>query len=219
MSDQQINAHPLDGCDPAACYQTMMSERTALITARREAEDNLIKTVIQLSAALLALLAGFITQAKIVLSPLTLILFGVALTSLAGAIIAGLFEHRFASRAYLEQQQLVEDYFQKKIAEFGEPTANKAVRKAQAAAFIAFVAALLCLGIFAFVHAREAYVKAQRPAAAEAGTTASAGSSAPTQSPSFPASAAVTSGSISEGREQISGTTNAAAASKNKVKP
>ena len=47
MTDQAIKTHPLDPCDPDQCYQTMMSERTALITARRESEDNLIKTVIQ----------------------------------------------------------------------------------------------------------------------------------------------------------------------------
>lgn len=147
--------HPLDGCDPTECYQTMMSERTALITARREAEDNLIKTVIQVSAALLALLAGFISQAKIELSNSTLALFGTSLLGLAIAIIAGLWEQRFASQAYLMQQKLVEDYFQKKIREFAEPLANKSVRRAQTTAFVAFVAALLCLGIFAVIEARD----------------------------------------------------------------
>lgn len=160
--------HPLDGCDPTECYQTMMAERTALITARRESEDNLIKTVIQLSAALLALLAGFISQAKITLSLLTLTLFACALAALAVAIIAGLWEQRFASKAYLDQQKLVEDYFQKNIAEFEEPPANKSVRRAQTTAFITFVSALLCLGIFAFVEARESYVEAKGAATSAA---------------------------------------------------
>ena len=140
----------------------MMSERTALITARREAEDNLVKTVIQLAAALLALLAGFVSQAKLDLSFLDVALFGIVLVALAVSIIAGLWEQRFSSQAYLEQQKLVEDYFQRRIAEFDEPSANKSVRRAQAVAFASFVAALLCLGSFAFVQVRDNYVKAER---------------------------------------------------------
>jgi hypothetical protein len=167
--------HPLDDCDPDACYQTMMSERTSLITARRESEDNLIKTVIQLAAALLALLAGFISQAQIAVSQCALVLFGTALASLMISIVAGLCEQRFSSNAYLQQQKLVEDYFQKKISDFAEPAANDAVRKAQATAFITFVAALLCLGLFAFVEARQGYVKGQGSAAVETSASAPTG--------------------------------------------
>jgi hypothetical protein len=51
-------SHPLDNSDPDQCYAVMMSERTTLITAKRESEDNLIKTVVQLSSAMIVLAAG-----------------------------------------------------------------------------------------------------------------------------------------------------------------
>lgn len=159
MRESPAKLHPLDGCDPTECYQTMMSERTTLITARREAEDNLVKTIIQLAAALLALLAGFISQSSKALGMPTLVLFGIALAALIASIVAGLMEQRFSSKAYLDQQKLVEDYFQKNISEFSEPNANKNVRRAQAAAFVFFVVALILLGIFAIAEAGDNYVK------------------------------------------------------------
>jgi hypothetical protein len=195
--------HPLDDCDPTDCYQTMMSERTALITARREAEDNLIKTVIQLAAALLALLAGFISQAKFELDLPSLILFGLALTLLALSIIAGLVEQRYSSEAYLDQQKLVEDYFQKKISSFEEPSANKKVRTAQFVAFVSFVGALICLGIFAITEAGENYVKVQ------------IASTTPFQNDK--SSRATNTERHQERRNSVSSTVNAAASTKEKM--
>jgi hypothetical protein len=59
MTDTEERKHPLAGLDPHACYQTMMTERTSLITARRESEDDLVKTIVQISTSLIALTAGF----------------------------------------------------------------------------------------------------------------------------------------------------------------
>ena len=79
---QIITPHPLDDCDENECYKTMMAERTVLIAAQRDAQDNLIKTIIQLSSALIALMAGFITQSKLSLSASSKIVFSISLSSL-----------------------------------------------------------------------------------------------------------------------------------------
>jgi MFS family permease len=192
----------------------MMSERTALITARRESEDNLIKTIIQLSAALLALLAGFISQAKIRPSALSLSLFGAALFALAIAIVTGLLEQRFSSQAYLEQQKLVEDYFQKKISTFDDPPANKLVRKAQAGAFVSFLVALICLGIFAFAEARNSYVEAKGAASTSAAATSTTSA---TSSSSSSSSSQKDRRRIQRGRGEVGGANNAAAATAKEI--
>jgi hypothetical protein len=134
-------------------------------------------------------------------------LFGVALMALAAAIICGLLEQRFSSEAYLAQQKMVEDYFQKKVAEFSEPATNRSVRKAQTAAFISFVVALLLLGAFAFVEARDNYVKAQESGTSSKGAAASATASTATTSV--------------QGRQRraIGGTVNAASPSKEVKRP
>lgn len=166
MTDGQISPHPLDPCDPDQCYQTMMTERTALITARRESEDSLIKTIVQLAAALIALMAGFISQSKFDLSGSSKALFGTTLIAMVLSIIAGLTEHYFASKAYLEQQKLVEDFYQKRIATFADPPSNRRVKLAQLTAFLTFVAALLSLSLFAILNAGDNHVEAQRSATA-----------------------------------------------------
>lgn len=145
--------HPLDGCDSAECYQIMMTERTELIKARRETEDNLIKTIIQLSSALIVLMSGFIVQSKINLSQRTLLEFSLVILFMMLSIIFGLTEQFSSSRAYLAQQILVEQYYTKKISVFREPSVNTVVRCAQAAAFFFFVLALIILGVFAVTQA------------------------------------------------------------------
>lgn len=96
-----MTSHPLDDCDPAECYQTMMSERTELIKARREAEDNLVKTIIQLSSGLVVLLAGFSVQSTVSLSGFVYVLFVIATVGLAISVSAGLTEHYFFRKLIL----------------------------------------------------------------------------------------------------------------------
>lgn len=137
-----VQKHPLDECDPSECYQTMMSERTELIKARREAEDNLVKTIIQLASALLVLLAGFSVESKVHLGGLSFMFFVAASLLLVISVTAGLAEHYFSSKAYLSQQQLVEQYYTKVISEFSEPPENRKVRLAQLVAFGSFLVSL-----------------------------------------------------------------------------
>ncbi|MEE9433302.1 MAG: hypothetical protein V3V15_03590 [Sphingorhabdus sp.] len=135
----------------------MMAERTTLITARREAEDNLIKTVVQLSVAMIVILTGFITQSELTLSGTFYCLFLSSLVLFGLAIVAGLCEQWLSSKAYEAQQVMVEHYYTKKIAEFETPKETAWVRTAQTTALILFVAALLALTILAAIKASEKY--------------------------------------------------------------
>lgn len=175
MAERQlVTPHPLDGCDDYECYKTMMAERTVLIAAQRDAQDNLIKTVIQLSSALIALMAGFITQAKIYPTGIALVIFSASLSSLGIAIVCGLTENFFSSRAYNEQQKMLEDYYGKYIGEFVDAKSNKSVRRAQLGAFSFFVIALLCLAAFGILEAKgKSDVKRSTTPSSSAITTAS----------------------------------------------
>lgn len=144
---------PLDGCDKDKCYEVMMAERSVLITSRRESEDNLIKTIIQISSALIAVMAGFVAQTDFVLSGIRETLFSISIAAMGLAMIAGLSEHFFSSKAYQEQQVMLEDFYGEYINEFTEAPSNKNVRRAQVAAFIFFVLSLGALGTFAIIEA------------------------------------------------------------------
>ena len=211
-----MTGHPLDDCDPTECYQTMMSERTELIKARREAEDNLVKTIIQLSSALVVLLAGFAVQSKVDLVGLPYWLFVLATICSAVAIAAGLAEHFYSSKAYLAQQKLVEDYFSKRISSFSEPKENAQVRKAQLAAFASFLVSLGLLGIIAISKAGVSY---GQPAASTSASSAAA-TAAAAAAPATAVRATTTGiGRIHRqgGSDEVGGTVNAATAADQEV--
>lgn len=144
-----IGAHPLDGCDESECYQTMMAERNELIKARRETEDNFVKTIVQLAAALLVLLTGYVVDRKITVEGWVFWATAGALVSLVLSVAFGLFEQYFSSKAYLAQQAMVEAYYQKEISTFTEPPANRYVRRTQISAFICFLITLTLLSAVA----------------------------------------------------------------------
>lgn len=197
--------HPLDGTDPDQCYQIMMNERSILITARRESEDNLIKNIISLSSAMIVLMAGFTTQAEIEFSSTLIILFCFSLALSLAAIVFGMLENYFSSRAYLKQQALVEQFYSKVIAEFCEPNENKYVRRSQFAAFASFLISLLLIGAFSInVLIGTSHVqKSAAPAAPAAPASAAT-----------PAAAREVSADTVRRQDEISGTVDAAATAK-----
>lgn len=174
MAQSTRTEHPLDGSDPEECYKVMMSERTELIKARREAEDNLIKTIIQISAALIALLAGFAAQtnAKIDEDLFKYVIISVCFLSVS--LIGALSEQIFASKAYSEQQVAVEQYYQKLVSNFQDPPSNKHVRRLQKLSFSCFVIALISLGLFAALQARTKLYVRQKESSASAAAAAAA---------------------------------------------
>src|SRR5688500_1822669 len=71
------DTHPLDGKDEWECYDQHISERNKLIEAKRNAEDNFVKTVIQLSSAIALLVPSFlISQSDTGSRPTTLLTSG-----------------------------------------------------------------------------------------------------------------------------------------------
>jgi len=182
MTDQdrapELQNHVLDGCNPDDLYKTMMSERTELVKARRESEDNLVKTIIQLSATLIVLISGFVTQTSVKIYYSGMWILAASLFSMVIALCCGLSEHIFSSKAYFAQQMLVEKFYTKQINEFSEPYANKWVRRFQAWAFFSFVTSLVILSIFAFSQTREK-IHEQQSAPAAATTTSSPAASTP----------------------------------------
>lgn len=190
---QKISPHPLDGCDEDDCYKTMMAERTVLVAAQRDAQDNLIKTIIQLSSALIALMAGFITQAKFVLTDTSFAVVSFTLLAFSISIICGLAENFFGSKAYKEQQGMLEDYYGKYIEEFTEPRSNKLVRRAQLGAFSLFVIALLSLAVFGILEAKgKNDVKQSTASTSSSPATATSSASAPAPATATAAAAAPT---------------------------
>ena len=150
MSDTE--PHPLDDCDENECYKVMMAERTALITARQDLENSLVRTIIQMASALVVLMAGFVTQKDLVIDGAGKILFSLSLAVLVISITAGLAEHWFASKAYLSQQKMLEDYYGKKISNFSDPKENLYVARCQMISFFSFTAAIVLLSVLAIVQ-------------------------------------------------------------------
>ncbi|WP_417618906.1 hypothetical protein [Parasphingorhabdus sp.] len=133
----------------------MMAERATLISARRESEDNLVKNIITLSSGLVALMAGFVGQLSVNFSTLEFVLFSFSIGILVFAIIAGMAESYFSSKAYLAQQVMVEEYYSRIISKFEEPKANRFVRISQIISFVLFVIALISLAALAVSLAKD----------------------------------------------------------------
>ena len=166
--------HPLDGTDADACYQVMMSEPTHLITAKRESEDNLIKTIIQIGSALLVVIAGFSAQKDMSLSPASFWVSVAAMVLLVTAIASGLVEHLFSSRAYGQQLKSMEAYYTRVASSFDEPPANKWVIRSQKTALILFAMALIFVTIFAVIQFSEKSHDKRKPSASASTTTSPA---------------------------------------------
>ena len=179
-----------------------MAERATLITGWREAEDNLVKNVIQLSSALVALMTGFIAQTNFSLARYVFWLFSIAIILLGVSIAFGLTEQFLSSRAYLAQQKMLEQYYTKKISEFSEPLINRWVRFSQGGAFLSFALALVMIGIFAVLQAGDKTdVRQKQPTTA----TSSSPAAATTTTSSSPAAAAAAPGKVRAGQSDWKG--------------
>ncbi|WP_156348576.1 hypothetical protein [Sphingomonas sp. Leaf23] len=153
MTEQIDSAHPLDGCADDELYKIMMSERTELIKARRDAEDTLIKTIIQLSSSLITLTAGFVSLTSVRIVPHAIWPLSITLIGLLLAVVSGLLENIFSSRAYSAQQKNLEEYFSKRIKVFEEPKENRYIRITQRVSFGMFSLSLIAIGVFGVLQA------------------------------------------------------------------
>ena len=95
-----IGAHPLDDADPDKCYDAVIAERNLLITAKRTAEDELVKSIVKLSAAALLLIPGFLIGKKVWLAwSLEVILIVIGIVSLMLSMLMGMLEQFLSSVA------------------------------------------------------------------------------------------------------------------------
>ena len=139
-------AHPLDGRDEWECYDQHIAERNKLIEGKRNAEDNFVKTVIQLSSAIALLVPGFIVaQPQNLGEPSTLLVFGLILVFLA--LLAGLSEQFLSSLAYGKQIKKTDDYYLKKTSDVSPPALSKLVGITLFLAFATFLAGVLVTSI------------------------------------------------------------------------
>lgn len=154
--------HPLDGTDRDQCYDVMMAERTALITAKRETEDELVRTIIKLSSASLLLLPGLLLtaggQASSVINGW---LTGGAI-AFALSLLAAMLEQFLSSKAYDRQIRISMDFYQRKSTVTSDKKFSGYVRASQATAFALFVFGIIgsAIGLSA---AREEIRMAQEP--------------------------------------------------------
>lgn len=140
------SAHPLDGKDEWECYDQHITERNRLIDGKRNAEDNFVKTVIQLSSAIALLVPSFVVAQPARLSNLSPLLI-TGLVLIFFALVGGLSEQFLSSLAYGKQIEKTDDYYAKRTSDVSPPAMSKAVLVALFGTFLFFVAGVLVLSI------------------------------------------------------------------------
>ena len=154
MADQS-KCHPLNDRDEADCYDVMMKERSDLINAKRESEDALVKSIIQLSAALIVVLVGFFGELRASGGYIILIIYIGALTFFTLSVLSGLTEHYLSSIAYGQQIEIVEKFYTRQSSNFSQPSISKWVRLTQVSSFTSFGLGLITLAAMGAVIAME----------------------------------------------------------------
>ena len=149
MSGQiDLNAdepHPLADIDPWVRFDQHIQERNRLISGRRETEDGYIKTVIQLSSAILLLVPGLLnTLAKTGMA-------GIHNATLAGlsfialSLTTALSEQFLSSIAYKTQIKKTDSYYLMKSSDMNPPTITKIVELVMLASFATFLVGILII--------------------------------------------------------------------------
>jgi len=139
--DDATPPHPLEGRDAWECYDQHISERNKLISAKREAEDGFIKTIIQLSTAIVLAVPGiFAFNKDEIRQPSFLLIAGVLFVGIA--LISAIAEQFLSSIAYQKQIEKTDDYYTKKSADTSPPAVSKYVRICLVSSFICFLAGI-----------------------------------------------------------------------------
>lgn len=143
-------AHPLDGADEEKCYDIMMAERTALHTAKRASEDELIRTIVKLSSASLLLIPGLVlTRGSEAIRSVSVLL-EIGAFSFAVALVAAMAEQYVSSLAYERQIKISQRFYQRVSLETEDVKLNRGVRIIQTTAFALFIVGVLvsAVGVF-----------------------------------------------------------------------
>lgn len=154
-SDPPKPAHPLEEADAKDCYEIMMRERSTLIAAKRESEDTLVKSVVQLSVALTAIITGFVTTKDVINSIFQAAIFCLIMVSMVLSLTFGLMEHWMSSIAYGEQIKKVQEFYTRKSSDFLPPKSSSRVRLFQTLCLSTFIGGVLLLAILANIKVWE----------------------------------------------------------------
>jgi hypothetical protein len=125
----------------------MMAERTALITAKRETEDELVRTLIKLSSASLLLIPGllfakegnteFIVNGWLELGAIAFVL----------CLLCAMLEQFLSSKAYDRQIKISMDFYQKRSEKTSDEVFSACVRWTQSIAFLLFAIGIVTSAI------------------------------------------------------------------------
>lgn len=135
--------HPLADVDPWVKFDQHIQERNRLISCKRETEDGYIKTVIQLSSAILLLVPGFLnTSAKTGMAEIqTATLVGLSFIALS--LTAAISEQFLSSKAYNAQIAKTDSYYRMDSSDINPPTITRIVELAMLASFATFLMGIL----------------------------------------------------------------------------
>lgn len=147
MSDRidlgSVEQHPLADVDAWVRFDQHIQERNRLISCRRETEDGYIKTVIQLSSAILLLVPGLLnTSAKTGMAGIQTATF-VGLSFIALSLTAAISEQFLSSMAYKTQMTKTDSYYLMESSDINPPTITKVVETAMSVSFATFLIGIL----------------------------------------------------------------------------
>jgi hypothetical protein len=120
------------------CYDQHISERNKLITAKKEAEDGFIKTIVQLSSAIVLGVPGvLIFNDGATRNPSTPLWVGILIVGVS--LIFALSEQFLSSVAYRHQIAKTDAYYGKETVDIGPPPISRYVQRAITMAFLTFI--------------------------------------------------------------------------------
>lgn len=150
-----MSSHPLKEIDDRECYDILMRERTLLISAKRESENELIRTLVKLSSAAALIVPGVIFSSDGLSIPeesKQFLFFGII--AFVMSLIFALTEQFFSSLAYNAQTRVTIKFYQKESEEIESWAWSRTVFFFWILAFVFFIIGVsLCC--FAFYQGGE----------------------------------------------------------------
>lgn len=147
MAEADPPKHPAAHVPVDKRHQLLISERNLLVTARAERQNELVKTITQLSSGAILLIPTVLLTKDVSVPRFgDAKAFYVGLALLAGSLVLSVLEQHLSAWAYSEQEKVVIDYYLLKSERDHAVEAAAWVRWSRTGAFIAFVAGLCLAG-------------------------------------------------------------------------
>lgn len=112
MAEADPPPHPLAQVEPGQRHELLMAERGLLVAAKADRENELVRTIIQVSSAALFLVPAIITTKDVSIPRLSdAVLLYSGLTLIGASILLSVAEQHLSSNAYARQIDIVFDYY------------------------------------------------------------------------------------------------------------